>query len=102
VDRRGSTQARARGRHPEQAGELLPHVDWAQAESCFSQGWCAALAPFVEAGKPVVVIEYTDDPMRISLMCRDAATLRFSLLVKKRELDAFRRECSEGAIARGL
>ena len=86
--------------NPEQAGEFLPHVDWAQAESCFSQGWCAALAPFVEAGKPVVVIEYIDEPMRISLMCRDAATLRFSLLVKKRELDAFRRECAEGAVAR--
>lgn len=103
-----ASEARKRGlavginNNPEQAEALLPHVDWAQAESCFSQGWCATLAPFVEAGKPVVVIEYTDDPEKMSAMCRDASTLSFSLMVKKRELDAFRRECGERARARRL
>ena len=87
--------------NPEQAGELLPYVDWAQAESCFSQGWCAALAPFVQAGKPVVVIEYTDDPAKMNAMCREALGLRFSLVMKKKELDAFRREC-DGPAARLL
>lgn len=96
-----AAEARRRGlavginNNPEQAGVLLPHVDWMQAESCFSQGWCASLTPFVEAGKPVVVIEYTDDPVKINEMCSEASALKVSLMVKKRELDAYRRECSE-------
>ena len=94
-----ASEARKRGlavginNNPEQAEQFLPYVDWAQAESCFSQGWCATLRPFVEAGKPVVVIEYTNDPVKMNEMCRDASTLEISLLMKKRELDAFRREC---------
>lgn len=96
-----ASEARKRGlavginNNPEQAQLFLPHVDWAQAESCFSEGWCAAFSPFIAAGKPVVVIEYTDDPVKMNEMCRDASLLRFSLMMKKRELDAFRRECNE-------
>lgn len=96
-----ASEARKRGlavginNNPEQAEEFLPYVDWAQAESCFSQGWCATLTPFVEAGKPVVVIEYTGDGKKMSKMCREASTLGFSLMVKKRELGVFRRECTE-------
>ena len=96
-----AAEARRRGlavginNNPEQAAALLPYVDWAQAESCFSQGWCASLAPFVAAGKPVVVIEYTDDPAKINEMCAEASALKVSLMVKKRELDAFRRECND-------
>lgn len=95
-----ATAARARGlavginNNPEQAKQLLPYVDWAQAESCFSQGWCALLSPFVKAGKPVIVVEYTDDPGKVTSMCRQASTLQFTLMVKKRELSAFRQDCN--------
>ena len=94
-----ANEARARGlavginNNPEQAVQLVPYVDWAQAESCFAQGWCAALRPLAEAGKPVVVIEYTEDPQQLGTLCREASALRFALIVKKRELDAFRRDC---------
>ncbi len=86
--------------NPEQAKQLVPHVEWAQAESCFSQGWCASLKPYIAAGKPVMVIEYTDEPDKIAAMCRDASSLKINLMVKKRELDAFRRDCSE-VVAKG-
>lgn len=94
-----ASAARARGlavginNNPEQAQQLLPYVDWAQAESCFSQGWCETLRPFVQAGKPVVVIEYTDDPAKMSVMCRQASALQITLMMKKRELSAFRQDC---------
>ena len=90
--------------NPEQAQELLPYVDWAQAESCFSQGWCETLRPFVEAGKPVIVVEYIDDPRKVTSMCNEASTLQFTLMLKKRELSAFRQDCNnvEGRPARRL
>jgi hypothetical protein len=95
-----ANEARRRGlavginNNPEQAAQLLPYFDWALAESCFSQGWCASLSPFVRNGKAVVVIEYTDDQARLNGMCEQALALRFSLLRKKRDLDAFRQDCS--------
>ncbi len=95
-----ANEARRRGlsagmnNNSEQTSRLLPYFDWAQAESCFSEGWCASLRPFVESGKAVVVIEYTDDQSRLNAMCEMALALRFSLLRKKRELDAYRQDCA--------
>lgn len=94
-----ANEARKRGlavginNNPEQASQLLPYFDWALAESCFSHGWCATLRPFIEAGKAVVVIEYTDDGAKQNAMCDQASALRFTLMLKKRQLDAFREEC---------
>jgi hypothetical protein len=95
-----ANEARTRGlavgmnNNPEQARQLLPYFDWVLAESCFSQGWCRTLRPFIEQGKAVVVIEYTENEAKLASMCRQAAALKFSLLMKKRELDAFRQDCS--------
>lgn len=98
-----ANEARRRGlavgmnNNPEQARQLLPYFDWVVAESCFSEGWCASLRPFIEQGKAVVVIEYTEHEARLAAMCRQASALQFSLLMKKRELDAFRGDCSSVA-----
>ena len=98
-----ANEARKRGlavginNNPEQVSQLLPYFDWALAESCFSHGWCAALRPFIEAGKVVVVIEYTDDGAEQNAMCDQASALRFTLMLKKRQLDAFREECGMSA-----
>jgi hypothetical protein len=102
-----ANEARKRGlavgmnNNSEQARQLLPYFDWVLAESCFSQGWCKALRPFAEQGKPVVVIEYTKDSARVAALCRKASALHFSLLLKKRELDAYRLDCSRRAGASG-
>lgn len=95
-----ANEARRRGlavgmnNNAEQARQLVPYFDWALAESCFSQGWCATLRPFIDSGKAVVVIEYTDDQEKLNAMCEEALALRFSLMRKKLELDAFRQECT--------
>lgn len=94
-----ANEARRRGlavgmnNNPEQARELLPYFDWALAESCFSYNWCSALQPFIEAGKAVVVVEYMSDERTFKAACRQAEALRFALMRKNRELDAFREEC---------
>jgi endo-alpha-1,4-polygalactosaminidase (GH114 family) len=108
-----ANEARTRGlavginNNPRQALQLLPYFDWALAESCFSQGWCASLRPVAEAGKPVVVVEYTDDQAKVNAakvnaMCKEASTLQFTFMVKKRELDAYRYDCRSGDENRAL
>lgn len=95
-----ANEARRRGlavginNNPQQVPQLTPYVDWAFAESCFSQGWCNELAPIAAAGKPVIVVEYVDDPVKVRALCGQALALRFTLIMKKRELDAFRQECA--------
>jgi endo-alpha-1,4-polygalactosaminidase (GH114 family) len=83
----------------EQARQLAPYFDWALAEGCLSEGWCSSLQPFAEQGKAVVVIEYTDSRAKLDGFCRQASTLQFSVLAKKRELDAFRMDCRTRRIA---
>lgn len=95
-----ANEARRRGlapglkNNPAQIVELLPYFDWALAESCFAQGWCAALKPFVERSKAVFVAEYAHTGVKLDEICPEAGALRVSLVLKKRELDAYRETCS--------
>ena len=70
-----------------QIPELLPYFDWALNEECFSYNECLMLLPFIQAGKPVFVIEY--EPMAEEF-CSQANELNFNALQKNWELDAFR------------
>jgi hypothetical protein len=98
-----AVEARKRGlaiginNNPELARRLVGHFDWALAESCVSENWCGTLRPFVEAGKPVVVVEYGTTARTFAAMCRRASALNVKLLAKNRELDAYRADCDEEA-----
>ena len=74
----------------EQVVELLPYFDWILNEECFSYQECELLLPFVQAGKPVFVIEY-DLPAED--FCPQANELGFHALLKNIELDAYRIAC---------
>lgn len=63
--------------------QLIDWVDFHVNEECIEQGTCAALAPFVEAAKPVWSIEYAGDPDEV---CAQAAELGFATLVKDVDL----------------
>jgi hypothetical protein len=101
-----ANEAHARGlavgmnNNAEQARQLAPYFDWALAEGCLSEGSCNALKPFVDSGKPVVVIEYTESRARLAALCRQASAQQFSVLAKKRELDAYRMDCRSPVITR--
>lgn len=75
---------------PEQVVDLQPDFDWATVEECFQFQECASYRPFVQAGKPVVAIEYTLEPEEF---CQQARSLRFRAMKKHRNLDAFRIGC---------
>lgn len=69
---------------------LLPYFDWALNEECFTYDECSLLLPFVEAGKPVFVIEYE---LEAAEFCSQANEMNFNAMQKNVELDAFRFPC---------
>jgi hypothetical protein len=98
-DRWLAAEAHARGlsiglkNDPEHAAELVSDFDWALTEDCFDQGWCEAMRPFLEAGKAVFAAEYTDTGIDFGAACAELAPAGFSLILKDRELGAWREGC---------
>jgi hypothetical protein len=78
---------------PDMAAEVLAAFDFSVLEDCAVWGWCADLAPFVQAGKPVFAIEYTDSQHDFAAACEQAGRLGFDMILKHRGLDAFREAC---------
>ncbi len=74
----------------EQIPELVGYFDWAVNEECFTYEECDLLLPFIEAGKPVFMIEYEVPPDEF---CPHANELNFNAIHKTYELDAYRTAC---------
>lgn len=92
-------QAHARGlsiglkNDPDLVAELVPSFDWALTEDCSVDEWCAQMIPFVQAGKAVFQVEYTDQGVRLSDFCPQARQNQFTGILKRRELDSWREVC---------
>jgi len=78
---------------PEQAVELEPWFDFMVTEDCFDQGWCGLAQPFARAGKPVLMIEYTDLGAKVGEFCPAAQAWNYQALLKKRDLGEWRQPC---------
>lgn len=76
----------------EQVDVLVPYFDWIINEECFSYQECHLLQPFIEAGKPVFVIEYELAPEEF---CAQANRIGFNSLIKNWNLDAYRFDCRQ-------
>lgn len=74
----------------DQVEELEPDFDLAINEQCFQYRECGALEPFVDAGKPVLHVEYELKPRKF---CAKARALGFSSMRKRYSLDAYRQPC---------
>jgi len=74
-----------------QAAALEPHFDFAVNEECFRYRECAALRPFIAAGKAVLHAEYDTPPRRF---CATASRLGLSSIAKRMSLGAWRRPCT--------
>ncbi len=80
-----------------QAADLAPYFDFALTEDCFSEDWCEDLTPFLEEGKAVLAAEYTDRMSSTDFqnqVCPLAAELGISVILKHRDLDSWRLDCS--------
>lgn len=73
-----------------QIPQLVDDFDFAVNEQCAQYGECAELTPFIEADKAVFHVEYE---LPTGRFCPDSRRLRLSSLLKKYELDAWRRPC---------
>ena len=80
----------------DQAEDLAPVFDWAMTEDCFAEEWCEEMEPFFDAGKAIFGAEYIDQ-LTISQftngVCPRAQSMGFSVILKDRDLDAWRRGC---------
>jgi hypothetical protein len=74
----------------EQIPELVSAFDWVLNEECFFYHECERLLPFIQAGKPVFVIEYDLEP---SAFCPQSRQMNFNALHKHRNLDAYHVDC---------
>lgn len=82
----------------DQVEALVDDFDFAVNEECFAYDECEALQPFIDAGKPVLNVEYdpvlaTDTDARRAL-CERARHLKFQTLILPLDLDdSFRLSC---------
>ncbi|MGW0561682.1 endo alpha-1,4 polygalactosaminidase [Streptomyces sp. NPDC003016] len=73
-----------------QIPELVADFDFAVNEECAQYGDCAALAPFVKAGKAVLHVEYA---VPVGDFCERSAELGLSSMRKRLDLGAWRQPC---------
>jgi len=69
---------------------LVGNYDFAVNEQCYQYKECAALNPFISAGKAVLQIEYKGNPTQI---CPISLSSGFSTLFKNLNLDGWRQAC---------
>jgi len=74
----------------DQIPALVPYFDWALNEQCFEFEECDLLLPFIQANKPVLVIEYN---LTTGAFCQQANAMNFNALQKKLELDSYHIPC---------
>ncbi len=84
----------------DQIQDLEPYFDWALNEECFYYNECEKLLPFVRQGKAVFVTEYVDseenvDKDWVKSLCEQAEKFGFSLIIKTKDLNAWRIACGE-------
>jgi hypothetical protein len=78
---------------PDQMADLVSDFDWALTEDCYDRGWCESALPFLQAGKAVLAAEYTDTGVDFEDACAQLPQAGFSLILKDRELSAWREVC---------
>lgn len=77
----------------DQVVDLMDVYDFAITEDYFFYNEAEKMLPYIEAGKPVFAAEYTDLPGNFSAFCEQAKRLKFSVILKKRGLDAWLQTC---------
>ena len=94
-----ASHARSRGlmmlqkNAPDLVPALAGRFDMALVEECFEYDFCEEFAPYVAAGKPVLVAEYADSGQDWAAVCARAAAMGLSVIIKDKEVVAGGRRC---------
>jgi endo-alpha-1,4-polygalactosaminidase (GH114 family) len=78
---------------PEQVKDFVDHFDFAITEDAFYYDWAEEMKPLIAAGKPVFAAEYTDLGGDFESYCQRSKELKFSTILKNRDLDAWIQTC---------
>lgn len=80
---------------PELAPAWADRFDFAMTEDCAADSWCDGMQPFLNLGRPVYAIEYTDRTThdRFQNVCEQDHPAGISFVYKHRELDAWSEFC---------
>lgn len=84
---------------PDQAKFLADVYDFGVTEDCLNMDYCYMEKPFLDAGKPVFNMEYTDQMSETHFLndqsaCPSSSSQRIASILKNRNLDAYRLPCS--------
>ncbi|MBN8182925.1 endo alpha-1,4 polygalactosaminidase [Roseibium aggregatum] len=71
---------------PDLTADLINHMDFLIAESCFQDKWCDDVNAYVRAGKPIFDAEYTDRSIDFQEACEFAAQQNIAMILKNRDL----------------
>ena len=74
----------------DQIPALVPYFDFAVNEQCAYYRECRLLTPFVQAGKPVLEIEYEVPP---ATFCAESRRLGLNAIFKRLSLSEYRKAC---------
>jgi hypothetical protein len=78
---------------PDLANSLVGDFDFAVTEDCLVDGWCDDMQPYADAGKPVLMIEYTDRGLSNEDLCAPAEGPFGTMVIKHRDLDRWSAHC---------
>lgn len=73
--------------------QLLEFMDFAIVESCYLKGRCELYQPYVDAGKMVLNVEYTDTGVNYAKACTVMKDSGISMVFKDRELTTQFQNC---------
>jgi len=71
---------------------LAPLADFAMAENCLTDGWCADLSVYPNTGRAILAAEYAQPSAAV---CAVAAELGLSLIFKRHALTRWRQICPD-------
>ncbi len=80
---------------PDMTRDLVDVLDFAILEDAFYYHWAEDMKPYADAGKAVFAAEYTDMPGDFEEACRQSRRLKFSAILKHRDLDAWVKFCPD-------
>lgn len=78
---------------PDMTHDLVDVFDFAILEDAFYYDWAEDMKPYSGAGKAVFAAEYTDMTGDFENACRQSQRLKFSTILKRRDLDAWVQFC---------
>ena len=72
---------------PELTPDLVDVLDFMVAEACYADGWCDDTLLYIQAGKPVFDVEYSDTGVNWTAACSYAKSVGISMIYHNRDLE---------------